>query len=205
MSEATSAKAHDRESGNHGRMSFERIHRKLIKCLHLYLDETARCGIGVFAAQPFRQGQLIIQDLDNDYYDNTLTYREMTIRGLDIVRLSSQVDDDAYVLPNGNLDDFMNHSCDPNTGVRLVSQGYVVIALRDIAVHEQVTYDYSTYLAGSRENFICSCAADRCRGVVGDFGDLPEDLQRYYLQWDVVGRFAARSGSRGAARINRPR
>jgi hypothetical protein len=173
-------------------MGFERVHRKLIKCLHLYLAETARCGIGVFAARPFRRGAPIVQDLDGDYYDTVFSYEQMTLQGYDVVQVSSQIGDDAYLLPNGNIDDFTNHSCDPNSGLRLVPGGYVMIALRDISTHEEVTYDYSTYLAGSRERFDCLCGAKRCRGVIGDFVDLPEDLQRYYLEWDVVGRFAAR-------------
>lgn len=166
--------------------------RKLTKCLHLYLAETDRCGIGVFAAKPFRKGDIVVQDLDGDYYDHIYTYEQLVRLGCDLVQLALQIGDDEYLLANGILDDFMNHSCQPSAGIRLVEQGYLVIALRDIAAHEEITYDYSTYCSGSRESFSCMCHADNCRGVIGDFADLPDDLQEYYLKRDVVGKFAAR-------------
>jgi len=42
----------------------------------------------------------------------------------------------------------------------------------------------------------CRCGAPECRRVIGSFGDLPEAMKRYYLDWDVVGEFAARAGGK---------
>ena len=65
------------------------------------------------------------------------------------------------------------------------------MALRDIAAGEQLTYDYSTYIANPRERLQCCCGSPRCRGEVGPFRDLPLWLRAYYLERDVVGAFAA--------------
>ena len=125
--------------------SFEYLHRKLNKCLHIYLAQTERCGLGIFAAKPIRAGAIVLADEDGDYYRNVVSYRELCGRGyrLDI---TLQVGHDAYKLPNCTLDDFTNHSCEPNTGIRLTARGMLILALRDIAAHEELTYDYSTYL-----------------------------------------------------------
>ena len=97
-------------------------------------------------------------DEDGDYYRNVLSYQELRRRGYDL-DITLQVGPDAFKLPNGSLDDFTNHSCDPNTGIRLNDRGMIVVALRDIAAHEELTYDYSTYLNNPYERLRCLCGA----------------------------------------------
>jgi hypothetical protein len=170
---------------------FVYIHRKLRKCLYIYVAETTRHGLGIFAARPFRAGEVVFMDDDGDYYDNVMTYRELCQHGYDL-GLTLQVGPDAYKLPTGSPEDFTNHCCDPNTGVRLNERGAVVIALRDIAVHEEITYDYSTYLDNPYEHLQCLCGAANCRGVIGRFDSLPDALQERYLALGVVGDFVGR-------------
>lgn len=179
--------------------------RKLTKCLYLYLAETNGRGIGVFTARPFRTGDIVVQDLDGDYYDTIYTHEQLQQLGYNLVQHALQIDSNKYLLANGNIDDFMNHSCQPSTGIRLVDQGYLVIALRDIAANEEITYDYSTYCSESREWLSCRCQAEQCRSFIGNFANLPESLQEYYLKWNVVGAFAARSARQSAGRIGRQR
>ena len=54
-------------------------------------------------------------DDDGDYYDNVVSYHELLQRGYGL-DITLQVGLDAFKLPSGSLDDFTNHSCDPNTG-----------------------------------------------------------------------------------------
>jgi uncharacterized protein len=168
--------------------SFEHLHGKLNKCLHIYLARTERCGLGIFAAKPLRAGAIVLADEDGDYYRNVVSYRELCGRGyrLDV---TLQVGQDAYKLPNCTLDDFTNHSCEPNTGIRLTARGMLILALRDIAAHEELTYDYSTYLNNPYESMRCLCGAASCRGVIGNFSTLPAELQRHYRALGVVGDF----------------
>ncbi len=57
-----------------------------------------------------------------------------------------------------------NHSCEPNAGFNDAGE---LIALRDIAMGEEVTYDYlSIPLPASPWNFACHCKTDSCRGWV---------------------------------------
>jgi hypothetical protein len=168
--------------------SFELVRRKLSKCLGVYVDYTENCGLGIFAAKPFRAGAIVMRDEDGDYYRNVMSYHELRRQGYDL-DITLQVGCDAFKLPNGSLDDFTNHSCDPNTGIRLTARGTVVLALRDITAHEELTYDYSTYLNNPYESLRCRCGSARCRGVVGNFSSLPADLQRRYRALGVVGDF----------------
>jgi uncharacterized protein len=90
-------------------------------------------------------------DDDGEYYRNVVSYRQLRRLSYDL-DITLQVGLDAFKLPNGSLDDFTNHSCDPNTGIRLTDRGTIVLALRDIAAHEELTYDYSTYSNNPYEN-----------------------------------------------------
>ena len=75
------------------------------------------------------------------------------------------------------------------TPASLTARGTIVLALRDIAAHEELTYDYSTYLNNPYESLRCRCGSARCRGVVGNFSSLPADLRRRYRALGVVGDF----------------
>jgi hypothetical protein len=133
-------------------------------------------------------------DEDGDYFDQVVSYAELLRLGCDLGR-TIQVGPDAFKLPTGTLDDFTNHSCDPNTGVRLTARGTVVVALRDIAAHEELTYDYSTYLDNPYESMVCRCGAPNCRGVIGSFATLPAELRERYIALGVVGAFVRQPSS----------
>ncbi|MEX2182529.1 MAG: SET domain-containing protein-lysine N-methyltransferase [Gemmatimonadaceae bacterium] len=55
-----------------------------------------------------------------------------------------------------------NHSCNPNT----VFDGLDVVALRPIAIGEELTLDYAGFLDTTHEPFQCRCGAPNCRGQV---------------------------------------
>ncbi|MEZ5904158.1 MAG: SET domain-containing protein-lysine N-methyltransferase [Geminicoccaceae bacterium] len=172
--------------------------KKLTKCLHIYIAETPGRGFGIFAARAFPLGSTLVVDEDGDYYAGVMTLAEAQARGYDLSQDLFQIGTDAFLLPNANLDDFVNHSCDPNTGLQLTAAGYRMIALRDIARGDELTYDYSTYISGTPERMSCACGAANCRGTIGAFETLPPALQDRYLAAGVVGRFVA-AAARNAA------
>lgn len=167
---------------------FEYTLRKLRKCLYIYIGHTRECGLGIFAAKPFAAGEIVLIDDDGDYYDQVFSYRELRERGYGLEN-TLQVGLDAFKLPTGSIEDFTNHSCDPNTGIRLNETGTIIVALRDIAPHEELTYDYSTYLNNPYERMRCRCGAPNCRGIIGNFATLPAALQKRYRALGIVGDF----------------
>ena len=169
--------------------TYERTLRKLRKCLYIYIGETPRGDLGIFAAKSFQFGDLIMADEDGDYYDNVHTAKEIIRRGLSFDR-TLQVGADRFKLANGSIDDFTNHSCTPNTGIRLTPKGTKILAIRDIEPHDELTYDYSTYLSNPYEILACTCGAGNCRRLIGSFRTLPQELKQAYLALDIVGAFA---------------
>jgi SET domain-containing protein len=60
---------------------------------------------------------------------------------------------------------FVNHSCDPNCETEEDEQGRVwIMAIRDIAAGEELTYDYCLYDGDGEEP--CYCGAPSCRGTM---------------------------------------
>jgi SET domain-containing protein len=61
-----------------------------------------------------------------------------------------------------------NHSCAPNT----TFDGLDVVAMRPIAVGEELTIDYAQSMNADSEPFDCRCGAASCRGwVTGTAGN----------------------------------
>ncbi len=110
-----------------------------------------------------------------------------------------QVDHDAYLGPSGAVDDFVNHSCDPNCGVRFTDHGIIMVALREIARGEEICWDYSTTMHNNKWLMRCECRAPECRGLIGEFRFLPPARQAYYLGQDVVAPFIVRALAGGDA------
>jgi len=75
--------------------------------------------------------------------------------------------------------DSINHSCLPNCGLRNATQ---LITMRDIAVGEELTYDYAMSDTSDYDEFECACRSDNCRvRITGNDWKLL-DLQTRYQQ-----------------------
>jgi hypothetical protein len=99
--------------------------------------------------------------------------------------IAGQRDDDL------EADDFFNHSCQPNCGIR---GQLVMVALRRILQGEELTYDYAMTDADPELRMTCRCGAKTCRGIVtGSDWRLPEIQRKYrgYFSWYLEERIAA--------------
>src|SRR5262245_5322762 len=92
-----------------------------------------------------------------------------------------QIADDLFLAPTdeSEFEDvmmFLNHSCEPNVGVR----GQIVfVALRDVALGEELTLDYAT-IDQDAEPMACRCGAADCRGVITGQDWRKPELQRKF-------------------------
>jgi hypothetical protein len=82
----------------------------------------------------------------------------------------------------GDIDDYINHSCDPNTILtqresELKEPMHCLVALQSIRPGDPITFDYSTTMSGRYWTMKCACGAKACRGTVRDFCELPLDVQ----------------------------
>ncbi len=97
---------------------------------------------------------------------------------------SIQIDDDTFLLGPVEREpgDAVNHSCDPNCGMGGAAQ---VVAMRDIAVGEAITFDYAMADGSDYDEFDCVCGSAVCRGRVSE-----NDWRRENLQDRYTGYFA---------------
>jgi hypothetical protein len=103
-----------------------------------------------------------------------------------------QVTPDHYMGPSGQLDDLVNHSCDPNAGLRFTEDGVILVAIKNIASGDEISWDYSTTLAQSNWHMICQCRADSCRRVIGNFDTLSPERQEFFRARNLVAPYLRR-------------
>jgi SET domain-containing protein len=72
--------------------------------------------------------------------------------------------DGEHVIDGEGVAAFINHSCDPNCEADEIKGRVWIIASRDIAAGEELTYDYNLYDGDRDDPSPCSCGTDNCRG-----------------------------------------
>ena len=131
-------------------------------------------GHAVRAIEPIGEGELIaiwagrIVDVPG-LAALSLQEREHSVQVEEGLFLASTILDDPA--------DFINHSCTPNAGM---SGQIAVVAMRDIEVGEDITFDYAMTDGEPYDEFTCACLTSECRRrVTGNDWRLPELWQRY--------------------------
>lgn len=130
-------------------------------------------GMGIFALEPIAQGELVAA------WGGTIVPAALLDQLSEkIVSLSLQVEDELYLVPDRlGPGDYVNHSCDPNGGISGTSH---LVAMRDIAPGEEVTFDYAMGDATPYDSFECACGSPICRGTVtGNDWMLPALWDKY--------------------------
>jgi hypothetical protein len=103
-----------------------------------------------------------------------------------------QVGDNLFLGPSGEIDDYINHSCDPNSGVVIEGKTSKLIAIETIECGEEIRFDYSTTMYRPVLVMKCWCGSHNCREKVVDFIYLPEEVQAKYIALGVVPQYITR-------------
>ena len=150
-------------------------------------------GFGCFAVAPIPTGTIIAT------FGGTILHRhKFETYPLEQRSRSIQIDTDLFVLGPVSREpgDSVNHSCSPNCHMRNATQ---LIAMRDIAIGEELTYDYATSDASNYDEFECACGSVNCRlRVTGNDWKLPDLQSRYqkifspYVQRKIKAAHLAR-------------
>ncbi|MFA5992699.1 MAG: SET domain-containing methyltransferase [Candidatus Pacearchaeota archaeon] len=149
------------------------------------IKKTGKKGKGLFANKDFKEGKLIF------HHDKS------KLRKYSSDEISKMPDNDHadYVGHGKYIIDFhpcsyMNHSCDPNTIVKMKSiLESNIYALRNIKKGEELTHDYSLTAVDQIDNkdgwmMDCNCGSKNCRKkIIGDFFKLPVSTQRKYYKY----------------------
>lgn len=83
------------------------------------------------------------------------------------------IGDGSRVIDGHGMAMFINHSCDPNCETNEVRGRVWIIAIRNIAAGEELTYDYNLY-DGDEDEAACNCGAPSCRKSMYS----PKELKR---------------------------
>lgn len=97
-----------------------------------------------------------------------------------------QVAPDQFISPSGQADDFVNHSCEPNCALYFENDGLVLRAIKNIAPGQELSFDYGTIMFSEPTTFQCECGSPKCRGMIGNFYSLPEELRQKYQAKNMV-------------------
>jgi uncharacterized protein len=136
-------------------------------------------GRGVFAQSAIDAGAFLIK-----FTGPLLRYEQTSPQ-----TLALQIAPDLYLGASGQMDDLINHSCDPNAGLIIRGTDVSLIAIRDIAAGEEIFFDYSTTMDEDDFELICQCGHPTCRGVVRDFKHLPDSRKRCYADLGIVPEY----------------
>jgi hypothetical protein len=132
------------------------------------LRDTRQKGYGLFAIRRFAIGEIVLAGADVRRIERNDTH-------------AVQIGREEFGHEEG-LGSWVNHSCDPNCGIRPSEEGvFDLVARQAIWRDDEVTIDYAmrNYVI---EFFppICRCGVDICRGQVTGWKDLGEERRRAY-------------------------
>jgi hypothetical protein len=140
------------------------------------LEQSGIQGKGVFTIRPFQKNEVVLQ-ID----DSHIITDESTLTKEDWEYNADFFDGKIVIMQEPER--CINHSCDPNSFVKIIEGTRFILARRDIAKGEEITYDYS--INGDNDGtFPCHCGSKRCRKIyVGNYFKLPIEFQIEYFPY----------------------
>jgi uncharacterized protein len=148
------------------------------------LIKSSSHGKGVFAKKRFGKGEWI------------LNFRGKIYRSHDKPRgLNSQhnhylqIGEDLFLGPSRSADNFVNHSCHPNAGIKILAKAIQLIAIKNIRVGEEIRFDYSTTMFQDEWEMKCHCDARGCRKVIREFWRLDKRIRDKYIRLRIIPEY----------------
>ncbi len=148
---------------------------------NIYAKETGVYGKSLFANRDFKKDEIVFVAFGSIITEPTF----YTIPISDVLRIEPRV-------PEGNLCQYICHSCEPNLGVK---NRTLFVAMQDIKKDEEVTIDYAMIVPEFPEpgqkgwknwNFEgwdgwkCKCGRETCKGKVKGYLQLTEEEKKKY-------------------------
>lgn len=144
----------------------------------------SRHGRGVFANRDFKKNEFIIQ-----FRGKMVSYGQFPQYYVKIEDHCVQIGKRLYMGPSGDIDDFLNHSCSPNSGLKINGKKAALTAIRGIKKGEEIVWDYSTTMDEDCWEIDCRCGSRNCRKMVRDFKHLDEKTKQKYVKLGIVPKY----------------
>jgi SET domain-containing protein len=138
---------------------------------------------GCYTTRKIKKGMRVIE------YDGprfTKDEADERYSGRDITYLFS-CGDDGIVIDGFGTAMFINHSCDPNCESDSVGGRVFITAIRDIAVGEELTYEYNLFDSDD-DDADCYCGAQQCRGTMFSEEEVKRRARRMRAKTKVLKR-----------------
>lgn len=138
---------------------------------NIYAKDTGTYGKSLFTRKDFRKDELVFIAF-GPLVKNATIYT---------IPIDEKLKIDP-TKPEGNLSQYICHSCEPNLGIRNRTE---FVAMRDIKKDEEIRIDYAMigYEYGTEideKGRICKCGSPICRGTLGSYKDLPFEIRKKY-------------------------
>jgi len=153
---------------------------KSFRSSKLGVGKSKIAGRGIFARKKIMQGEIVA--IKSGHIMDLNQYRKIS---KECKHFCLQIEDNFFLGPkiNGEIKEngiFINHSCDPNVGIR----GQITyVAMRDINKGEELTQDYAmgcTIMKTFSDLQKCSCGSKHCRKVLKNSDWKLKQLQKKY-------------------------
>jgi len=139
-------------------------------------------GKAVFSNRKFKIGDVITQFKGSIVSKNNLPLNPLVGENDRYMQIS----EDMFLGPSFEMDDYINHSCDPNAGVLFKKFGVILIAIKPIKIGDEITWDYSTTIYNDSWQMTCACKTSSCRSIVKEFKELPSEIKNKYISLGIV-------------------
>lgn len=106
-----------------------------------------------------------------------------------------QIGRDTFLGPSGDVDDYVSHSCVPNSGLFIVGNRALLKSIVLIPAGTEITFDWSTTSNDSLSSWImqCNCGSFNCRGGISGYSYLPAAVKTRYESLGIVPDYAVQT------------
>ncbi len=139
---------------------------------------------GVFANKSFKIGDEITR-----FKGKTFTFSQLPAPYNKVQDHFVQIGKKKYLGPSGGLDDFVNHSCNPNSGFKIKNKKAILVAIKSIKKDQEITWDYSTTMNEDDFTMRCNCKSKYCRKIIKDFKYLPKKIKEKYTNLKIIPKY----------------
>lgn len=146
-------------------------------------------GMGVFTNVHVPAGTMLIE------WKGRTLMRDLTEDHLKNVAYMTQIGHDEVTVKSDAIDDYVNHSCRPNCGLRFEEDGIFLYSIEEIPAGSELFWDYSTTMTRKgiakfpewREE--CFCNTNSCRKIIDAFAALPDATRERYTDLAIVPEY----------------
>lgn len=142
---------------------------------------------GVFTTAHFDTNQVILKFTEARIRSKEEVEKDHAIYANDYL----QINKDLYLDLAGDITRFIQHSCNPNTSVKIISRSAFLISTRAIKPNEELTFDFSITSDETPETWQvdCKCGSWNCRKTISGFNTLSDKEQEWFLKQGIVPKY----------------